>query len=140
MTSHRERGNATLEAVMLAPALVAILALAIAAGRVGLAHSAVEAAARDAARQASIARDPAQAQAAATASATDTLVQQGLDCSPTVQVDASGLSRAIGTNATVNADVTCDVALSGLLLPGMPGTVTVTATFASPVDPFRGTP
>jgi hypothetical protein len=54
----RDGGNVTLEAVVLTPALLMFIALIIAAGRVTLAGGSIEAAARDAARQASIARDP----------------------------------------------------------------------------------
>ena len=53
---NRERGNAVLQLVMLAPVLLAFTLLCIAAGRVFLAVQAVDAAAFDAARTASIAR------------------------------------------------------------------------------------
>ncbi|HEY2078823.1 MAG TPA: TadE/TadG family type IV pilus assembly protein, partial [Streptosporangiaceae bacterium] len=62
-------GNAALELVILAPVLLALLGLAIAAGRISIAQGSVNAAARDAARQASISLTPAAAQAAGEASA-----------------------------------------------------------------------
>jgi hypothetical protein len=37
----------------------------------------------------------------------------------------------------VSATVTCTVSLSDLLVPGLPGSRTLTATFTSPLDPFR---
>jgi len=80
--THGEAGDASLELVILAPAVFAILALVIAAGRTSIADGAVAAAARDAARQASLARTPGAAQAAALASASAALRQDGLDCSP----------------------------------------------------------
>jgi hypothetical protein len=103
-----------------------------------LARAAVEAAARDAARQASITRTPLQAHSAALTSATTALAEQGLDCSPQVRVEASGLARPAGTAATVTAELTCSVALSDLGLPMLPGTITVDARSLSPVDPLRG--
>ncbi|MEO3861331.1 TadE/TadG family type IV pilus assembly protein [Acrocarpospora sp. B8E8] len=134
-----EAGSATLEALVLAPALIAVLALAIAAGRVGLARAAVEAAARDAARQASIARTPAQANTAALSSATSSLHEQGLGCTPQVRVEVAGLTRPVGTAATTSAEVSCQLALSDLGLP-LPAAITLRARALSPVDPLRGDP
>ena len=133
-----EAGDASLELVILAPAVFAILALVIAAGRTSIADGAVAAAARDAARQASLARTPGAAQAAALASASAALRQDGLGCSPHVTVSTGGFSVQVGQPATVSAAVTCTVSLSDLLVPGMPGSRTLRASFASPLDPFRG--
>ena len=47
-----DSGNAALELVVLAPVLLALLGLVIAAGRTSVAQGSVDAAARDAARQA----------------------------------------------------------------------------------------
>ena len=52
-----DRGSATIEMAVLAPALLALLGLVILAGRISAAGSAVEQAAASAARAASIARD-----------------------------------------------------------------------------------
>jgi Flp pilus assembly protein TadG len=52
----RERGNAALEIVILGPVLLFLFGLLIAAGRTSIAQGSVAAAARDAARQASISR------------------------------------------------------------------------------------
>src|SRR5437868_14568837 len=65
----RDRGSVTLELTIFAPALIIMLLFVVAAGRIAQAHQAVEAAARDAARQASIARDPSTARANAISSA-----------------------------------------------------------------------
>ena len=54
----RDEGNAALELVVLAPVLLFILGLVVAAGRTSIAQGAVDAAARDAARQASISLTP----------------------------------------------------------------------------------
>lgn len=132
-----DRGSVTLELVVLAPALVLTLLLAIAAGRIAQAHQAVEAAARDAARQASIARDPTTARTAALTSAQASLAREGLHCRPDVIVNTSGFAQPIGQPATVTAHVTCTVQLADIAAAGVPAT-TVTATFASPLDPYRG--
>ena len=65
----RDAGNAALELVVLAPVLLFVLGLVVAAGRTSIAQGAVDAAARDAARQASISLTPGAAQAAALSSA-----------------------------------------------------------------------
>lgn len=136
--AHRtDHGSVTLELVILAPALILTLLLAIAAGRIAQAHQAVEAAARDAARQASIARDPTTARTTALTSARTSLAREGLYCQPRVTVNANGFARPIGQPATVAAHITCAVQLADIAAAGIPST-TVTATFASPLDPYRG--
>jgi len=131
------KGSVTLELAILGPVLIIMLLLVIAAGRISQAHQAVEAAARDAARQASIARDPTTARANALSSAQATLTREGLSCPAQVAVDTSGFSRPVGTAATVSARVTCTVHLADVALAGVPST-TITAHFTSPIDPYRG--
>lgn len=135
--SGTDRGSVTLELVILAPVLVIALLFVIAAGRIAQAHQAVEAAARDAARQASIARDPATARTAATSSAQATLSREGLSCPAQVSVDTSGFARPVGQPATVTAHVTCTVRLADVAAGGGVANTTITATFASPIDPYR---
>lgn len=135
--SVRDYGSTTLELVVLTPALIVFLMLAIAAGRITLAHATVEAAARDAARQASISRDPATARANAVASAQAALTREGLSCPAEVTVDTQGFMRPVGQAATVTAHVTCTVQLADVSIVGVPAT-TITKSFRSPIDPFRG--
>lgn len=133
----RERGSAALELAVLAPVLLALVGLVIAAGRTSIAQGSVDAAARDAARQASIALTPQAAQAASRASASAALRADGLDCRPSVSVDTAGFGVPPGQPAAVSATVTCTVSLSNLALPGLPGHRTLTATFTSPLDVYR---
>lgn len=134
----RERGSATIEAVIAVPAFALFVGLIIFAGRVTVAQQAVEAAANDAARSASISRTQGEAQRTAASSASSTLANQGLRClSRTVQVDTSGFASPAGTPAQVTATVTCQVNLSDLSVPGVPGTKTVTATMVSAIDTYR---
>jgi Flp pilus assembly protein TadG len=133
----RESGNAALELVVLAPVLLFLLGLVIAAGRTTIAQGSVDAAARDAARQASISLTPDAAQSAALSSATAALSQDDLDCQPMVTVDTSQFGLPVGEPATVTATVTCTVSLSDLLVPGLPGSQTLSSTFTSPLDPYR---
>lgn len=130
-------GSAALELVILATILLGLLGLVIAVGRTSLAQDSVDAAARDAARQASIALNPGAAESAGSASATAALRQDGLDCRPTVSVNTMGFLAPPGQPAMVWATVTCTVPLSGLALPGLPGSLTMRARFGSPLDLYR---
>jgi Flp pilus assembly protein TadG len=135
-----ERGNAALELVILAPVIVLLIGMVVAAGRTSIAQGSIDAAARDAARQASIARSPADALSAAQGSASSVLAGENLNCTPTISMP--GLDQAfatpVGQPASVTATVSCTVSLSDLLVPGLPGSKLLTGTFTSPLDPFRG--
>jgi len=133
-----ERGSVTLELVVWAPGLLLIIGLLLVAGRLSGANGAVEQAAVDAARTASLARVPATALSLATGTARQTLAAQGLACTGlTVTIDTSGFARPPGEPATVSATVTCPVRLSDLSLPGVPGTREVRHTSISALDTFR---
>jgi len=140
--SDGDAGSAALELVVLAPVLLVLLALVIAAGRTSIAQSSVDAAARDAARQASLALNPTAAQQTGLTSARQALRDDGLDCvTENVTVDTGGADAGFGVApgqpASVSATVSCAVPLSDLFLPGLPGAHTMTATFSSPLDVFR---
>lgn len=134
-----DRGNAPLELVLIAPIILILIGLIIAAGRTSIAQGAVDAAARAAARQASIAPTEGVAAQAALSGATAALRSDGLDCQPVVFLP--GLAVAFGTQpgqpAQVHARVVCVVRLSDLVVPGVPGSIKLTATFTSPLDPYR---
>ncbi|MER6030688.1 TadE/TadG family type IV pilus assembly protein [Streptomyces sp. NPDC001851] len=134
-----DRGSASLEVVVIAPAIIALLGLMIAFGRVIDADGAVDAAAHAAARAASLERDAARAQAQAQAAAQDSLSGDGVTCQTTdVLVDTSGYFLDVGQTATVTATISCTARLSDIALPGLPGSKTLTATWTSPIDTYRG--
>ncbi|GGO58978.1 MULTISPECIES: TadE family protein [Streptomyces] len=134
----RDAGSAAIEAAIVLPALLVFVCMAIAGGRLVMSGSKVDAAAQDAAREASIHRTVEAAQAAARSAATESLSDQGVTCANTsVSVDTSGLNVPIGQVATVSATVRCTVNLSDLLLPGVPGARTQEATATSVVDQYR---
>ena len=133
-----ERGSAALEAAIGLPAFLLFVGLIIFAGRVAIATQAVDSAATQAARTASIARTATDAGATARSTATSSLTSQRVNCvSTTVTVDTAGFAAPVGTPATVTATVRCVVNLADLAVPGVPGTRTVTATASSPVDTYR---
>jgi len=134
-----DRGDAALEAVLLAPALLMLLILAIVAGRFYTAQSAVAEAARAAARSASLATDGATAAAVAQTRASSVLAAQGLQCSSlTVVVDTADFAIPVGQTGYVTATVTCEVRFSDLVTPGLavPGSRTASASFRSPIDRY----
>ncbi len=133
-----DRGSAAIEAAILAPPLLVLIGLAIVGGRIQVAGGAIEGAAHDAARAASISRTAGQAQASAYAAAGATLGQQGLHCaSLTVQVDTAGFAVPVGQPATVAVTITCVVDFSDLVADGLPGSKTLNASFVSVLDTFR---
>lgn len=143
MTRHRpltgDRGNAPLEFTIIAVPALCLAALILVGGRIALASDAVQAAASEAARAASISRSAGEAQTAATAGASAILSNRDLFCEThAVTVDTTGFSLPVGTPAQVQATVRCDVAFTTLtFIPGVPGTKTITKTMTSPLDTYR---
>ena len=136
----RERGSASLELVILAPALLLVLAALVFGGRLALAQQAVTAAAADAARAASIQRTPTAAVAAARTAATAGLAAQGLTCTTiTVHVDTAGFAAPVGVPAAVVASVDCALNLADLSAP-LPGSKRISSTMTSPIDTWRERP
>lgn len=133
-----ERGSAAIEAVIGVTAFGLFVAMIVAGGRIALARQAVESAANDAARAASIARTSGEASSAARTAADGSLRDQDVKCTTTsVAVDTGGFAAPIGTTAQVGATVSCTVNLSDLAIPGMPGSRTITETVTSPIDAYR---
>jgi len=131
----RDRGSAAAEMVLLTPLLILFLFLIVAAGRLVQARIEVESAAQQAARAASLARDPATAAAAATDAAQSALASQHITCDPMgVHPDLADFTPG----GQVTVQVSCTVSLAGLALLNIGGTETVTSTFASPIDVYRG--
>lgn len=149
--AERTRGSVSVEVAVLAPAFLALLMVAGVAGRVAVADEAVEAAAHDAARAASIARDAGTAESAARAAARRQLDWRGLNCASAPQVTVWGSTRhsdhtsvnaafrsPLGEPVSIWVRVSCTVSFAGMRFPGLPmGDKRVEATFASPLDRYR---
>ncbi|MER6399654.1 MULTISPECIES: TadE/TadG family type IV pilus assembly protein [unclassified Kitasatospora] len=135
----RDRGGVAIEAAIVAPGVVALVLVAIAAGRVQTAAGTVEAAARSAARTASLARSVDGMDELVRKTAAETLRQQGVSCRDSDTAVKHGELTSHGvTLATVEVTVRCDVGLSDLLAgPGMPGTKRLVGRFVSVVDHYR---
>lgn len=132
--SGREGGSAAAELVLITPLLILMMLLIVAAGRLVNARLQVDSAARQAARAASIAPGPGAAVTDATATAQSALTGQHTTCAtPEVSVDTSDYRPG----GQVRVQVTCVVQLSGVSGLHLPGTITVTSRFTSPIDVYR---
>ncbi|MGY5884231.1 TadE/TadG family type IV pilus assembly protein [Modestobacter lacusdianchii] len=133
-----ERGSVSVELALLAPVLLLLVSFAVVAGRTQVAEGAVAEAARAAAREASLARNDVTAAALAAAQADRTLAAQDLRCQSTsVDIDTTGFQAPPGQPGDVTVSITCVIGMGDLLAPGLPGSVTVEASFTSPVDAYR---
>ncbi|MGY4963649.1 TadE family protein [Streptomyces sp. 900105245] len=133
-----DRGALSLEAVILFPVLIMVLLLVIAFGRISSADNAVDTAARNAARAASLERTGGAASGAGERVARSVLGQQGLQCTATsVSISTDGFSAPLGQSASTTATVRCTVRLSDIGLPGLPGAKTMTSSFTSSIDSYR---
>ena len=131
----RERGAAAVELVLVTPVLIVLMLFAVAGGRLASSRAEVDAAARDSARAASLARSAVMAERDGRAAAETTLANRGVSCRTlTVMVDTSDFRPG----GTVAATVNCDVDLADLTGLGLPGSRSVASRFVEPVDTFRG--
>ncbi|MFI0596667.1 TadE/TadG family type IV pilus assembly protein [Streptomyces griseus] len=134
-----DRGSYAVETAILAPVMISLLLLMVAFGRVTEADGAVDSAARAAARAASLERDAGSAQNAARAAAERSLLGEGITCTvSSIEIDTGGFSLDLGVDAVVTARVACTANLSDIGLPGLPGAKTLTASWSSPIDTYRG--
>ncbi|MEV6819983.1 TadE family protein [Nocardiopsis dassonvillei] len=132
-----DRGSATVELVLLTPALLAFAMLMVLAGRVADANSTADQVAHSAARAASLTRSVAAAEAAASGTAASSLAENGLACgNHSVTLDHGGLTPG----GAVTAVVECRIGLGDLTGLGVPGTMTITGDATVVVDTFRGQP
>ncbi|MBY8889428.1 pilus assembly protein [Streptomyces sp. PTM05] len=133
-----DRGSESVQAAIITPLLLMFFCMALAAGRIVTSGQKIDSAAEDAARAASIDRTSTSAQADAETAAATSLRDQGIKCATTsVSVDAGGLTVPVGQVGYVTVTVRCTVPLSDLLLPGAPGSKTLTSSFTSVVDAYR---
>jgi Flp pilus assembly protein TadG len=140
----QDRGSATLELVVLGPALLAVLGAVLVAGRFEAAAGAVEQASAAAARAASLARTPSTAQQAARRAARDTLDERGLHCTG-LDVDVQTTSPRTGAAGTrwpgqSAVTVTCTLDLSAIAFPGVAGTRRISGRTVSVRDVYRSEP
>ena len=129
-----QRGSAAVELVLVTPVLIALMLFVVAGGRLASSRADVDAAARDSARAASIARSPALAQRDGTAAAEASLANRDVSCRTlTVTIDTAEFQPG----GTVAATVSCTVELADLTSLGLPGHRNVSSRFVEVVDAYR---
>jgi hypothetical protein len=121
------------ELVLLTPVFVILLLFVVAAGRLAMARNQLEEAARDAAREASLSRSPADGRDRGAAVARADL-SGPLGCrDPVVNIDTTRLRPG----GEVVADIRCTVVLSDLVGLRMGPSRGMQATAVAVVDTFR---
>jgi Flp pilus assembly protein TadG len=130
-----EGGSVTVEAALVAPALLVLMLLVVYAGRAASADADIASAAARAARAASQAADPSGADTAARQTAIANLATAGIVCtSVRVATDSSQLQPG----GVVTVTVGCQVSNADLTLLAVPGTRWSTSSSTQPVDTYRG--
>jgi len=133
-----ERGSAAIEAAVGMPAFVLFIGLIIFGGRTATTHSAVESAAAEGSRTASIERTASEAKRQAQTAATASLSNQDIHClSTSVVIDVSDFGKPVGEAGSVTVTVECLLDLADLSVPGVPGSRLIKATSTSPLDTWR---
>ncbi|MER5975515.1 MULTISPECIES: TadE/TadG family type IV pilus assembly protein [unclassified Streptomyces] len=127
-----DRGLSTVEVVILAPVMILFILVLVAFGQLVDGRGAIDGAARDAARAGSIQKDRATALAEARKAARADLADV---CSGPVSVIQTSPGFEPDTIFTI--EVSCEV--RGLSMLGLNIPTTLSASFSSPLDPFRRT-
>lgn len=133
-----EAGSVAVEIALLAPALVLVLGLLVAGGRLWFARTAVVEAAQASARAASLARSPGEASATGADAGRQSMTTAGLRCQSTsVRVSTAAFGVAVGTPATITSDVTCSVPFGDVFLPGIGGSIELAGRGSAALDTYR---
>lgn len=143
--SVREGGTASLELVIVAPFMIALLMMIIAFGRYAQAENLVDQASRDAARAATAQNDKGAVPGVVEDVLAETMEEAPDSCfdskasKTTMSPDAFGLPDVENpTNLeAVSVTVTCTLDLSDLAALPLQS-VTLSRTFTSPLDRYRG--
>ena len=125
-----DRGSTSVELVILAPLIGILLLSVVVVGRVQVARADVEGAARSAARQIAIARDPQSAISSAQSGAGASLDVGSPSCRTMTFTSSI-------TEEWVTVTVSCVVDLDDASVLPVPGSMTVTATATEIIDAHR---
>lgn len=131
-----ERGSGAVEAALLVPVIVMMIALLAGGGRVWSARAQLADLAGDAVRLAAHADSSHQARADVAALVEASAAPAGC-ATVEIDLDLSDFGRTPGTAGTVTATLRCTADLTDLLLPGLPGSMVLDATAEAPLDTYR---
>ena len=137
-TVRDQRGAAAVELTLLVPALLLVVGLLVAGGRLWFARTTVNEAAQTAARAASLARSADDASTAGRDAGSQSLTTAGLRCrSTSVSINTAAFGVPAGTPSTVTSAVSCVVDFSDVFLPGWPGSTEFTGRGFAALDTYR---
>ena len=125
----------TVEAALVAPAMLVLMLLVVYAGRAASADADIASAAARAARAASQAADPFGADTAARQTAIANLATAGIVCTNVRVATDTGRLQPGGS---VTVTVGCQVSNADLTLLAVPGARWSTSSSTQPVDTYRG--
>lgn len=129
-----ESGGVTVELVLLTPLLLLMLLFVVALGRTVSARLEVDGAAAQAARAASIARDPATATTVAQQTAASALGSDHVTCNNLTVTTNTG---QFAPGGSISVSVTCTVNLAGLAGLRLPASQSISSTASSVIDTYR---
>ena len=131
-----DRGSAAVEWSILVPAVVLIVSVMVAGGRLSMTRSAIANAAHAGARSASSQRSGELAIARGKDIAANNLDE--VPCNNrSINVDTTGFRVTPGQAAVVKVQINCTVPLADLLIPGMPGEISVVKEGVAALDTYR---
>jgi Flp pilus assembly protein TadG len=129
-----ERGSLTIEIVAMTPVLFLLALTILVFGRVSEARQQVVEASRAGAEAASVLPSPGSAESGAAATAVVGVFDRNHTC---VHMEINTDVSHFYPGGYVSVTVACQVDLSDLSVPGVPGSTTVRATSTAPIDPYR---
>ena len=136
LRGRRDRGSMAVEFVVAVPGFLILLLLVAAGGDWVSSSGQVDAAASDAARAASLARDQNDANTAASNAAAYDLRGACTGGAPVTSVTPLPLGTPFATATAIQVTVNCTVKLQAFKVIGFPATTTFTRTAVAPLDEF----
>jgi len=134
-----QRGAAAVELTLLVPALLLVLGLLVAGGRLWFARTTLNEAAQTAARAASLARSASTATTAGQDAGSQSLATAGLHCRMTsVSISTAAFSVPAGSPSTLSSTIVCSIDFSDVFLPGWPGSMELIGRGSAALDTYRG--
>jgi Flp pilus assembly protein TadG len=130
-----DEGNAVTETVLLVPVLLLVALFVVFVGRITSTNHDIDAAARDAARAASIESTPDAATAAAQDTATAALAGQHVRCN---KLDVAVDTTAFTAGGNVAVSIRCTVSLADVAGLPVPGSATLHSRAVEVIDRYRG--
>jgi Flp pilus assembly protein TadG len=134
LSARTDRGSLTVELVVITPVLFLLATMMVAFGRVAASRQAVVESARAGAETAAL---QPSATAATSIAATQAAVGVSLGGHSCAHLSVTTDVSHFYPGGDVVVTVTCQVALSDVSIPGMPGHTSVSASSTAPIDPFR---